>query len=622
MSFNLIFTASLIDGRAILGCCLDHATEEISSQAVKAQLERLCASATFKNSIRLCRFLRYTVEVVLRGEGETLKEYVIGTDVYDRRHPYHPSQDSIVRTEAKRLRDKLKEYYETEGVEDEVLIYYRSGKYEPIFRWSERRPEKTQAAVLVTGGSAKEELPGVTIAVLPFRHQEGEPEASAIAAGITDDLIFRVTSTDGCRVISSQSLALVQSHTSDLTLLSDALKADQVITGSVRKDASHVRVSVTGVHPSGLETWSERFDFSTDDNDLMVLEEQIASAIMARIAPQESVLRRLKGRVPAVCLSTFPEILSAEAAVDQGTSRSLRNALAKFQNLALRQPESARIYCGIAQCYHSLALLGEMLTSDEMQEAKMAAAKALQLDPEMGEAHAALGCSHFLAHNCKNAEAEFRHALTLRASPAIRQVYADMLMSLGRFEEAAIQLQESRQVDPFSNRQRVSTARFRYLTWQANEEQSTFENEILYGPLPIQVLLFEAELSLRRGRVADAIALADTLLRNLDQGVAILSEVAAILASAGLISRARAIIDRFQLLDHDTALSKTYKARLCMAIKDEDACQDFLKRAVAEKEPQVCWLEIDPRYEDLLGMIRQSGSNERMSKVTSIAANG
>ena len=123
---------------------MNNAKEEVSSQAVAAQLERLCGSATFRNSSRLCRFLRYTVESAMRGEGETLKEYVIGTDVYDRRHPYHPSQDSIVRTEAKRLRNKLKEYYETEGNEDEVLIYYRSGSYQPIFRKSERRLDTTK----------------------------------------------------------------------------------------------------------------------------------------------------------------------------------------------------------------------------------------------------------------------------------------------------------------------------------------------------------------------------------------------------------------------------------------------------------------------------------------------
>ncbi|AXC12008.1 Adenylate cyclase [Acidisarcina polymorpha] len=580
---------------------MNSAKEEVSSQAIATELERLCESATFRNSPRLCRFLRYTVESAMRGEGEKLKEYVIGTDVYDRRHPYYPSQDSIVRTEAKRLRNKLKEYYDTEGLEDEVLIYYRTGNYQPIFRRSERRSDTTKMPAEKTAAAPNETSPGVTIAVLPFRHQKGDSEAAAIAAGITDDLIFLITSTDGCRVMASQSVALVHSRTSDVALLSSVLNVDQVITGSVRKDATHVRVSVTGVHPSGLETWSERFDFTTNKNDLMILEEQTASAIMARIGPHESVLRHMQARVPTVCLSTFPEILSAEAAMDQGTSASLRSAIFKFKNLAARQPQSARIQCGMTQCYYSLALLGERLTPEELQEAKIAAVRALQLDPEMGEAHAAMGCSHLLELNGEGAEEAFRHALTLRESPNIRQAYADQLMTLGRFEDAAIQLTNSRRVDPFSHRQRVSTARLRYLTWHPNDEPDVLREEIQYGPAPTQVLLFEAELLLRKGREADAANLADTILRNSDPSSAMLSDLAAILALAGLTDKARELVDRFQLLSQDALVSSTYQARLCMALRDREACRSFLKVAVAQQEPQLCWLAIDPKLQDLRG---------------------
>jgi hypothetical protein len=63
-----------------------------------------------------------------------LKEYLIGTEVYDRRPPYHPNMDSIVRGEARRLRSKLKEYYESIGKDDPVVIYYRLGSYVPVFR--------------------------------------------------------------------------------------------------------------------------------------------------------------------------------------------------------------------------------------------------------------------------------------------------------------------------------------------------------------------------------------------------------------------------------------------------------------------------------------------------------
>jgi hypothetical protein len=74
------------------------------------------------------------VETTLAGEGAALKEYLIGTEVYDRKPPYHPSVDSIVRSEARRLRSKLRQYYESAGKDDPVFIYYRTGSYVPAFR--------------------------------------------------------------------------------------------------------------------------------------------------------------------------------------------------------------------------------------------------------------------------------------------------------------------------------------------------------------------------------------------------------------------------------------------------------------------------------------------------------
>ena len=106
---------------------------EIALEAIREELSRILESSMFIQSDRLGRFLRFTVETTLAGEADTLKEYLIGTEVYDRKPPYHPNMDSIVRSEARRLRSKLKEYYESAGKDDTVLIYYRLGSYVPIF---------------------------------------------------------------------------------------------------------------------------------------------------------------------------------------------------------------------------------------------------------------------------------------------------------------------------------------------------------------------------------------------------------------------------------------------------------------------------------------------------------
>jgi hypothetical protein len=105
-----------------------------SEQAIRDELSRILASPIFAQSGRLSRFLHFTVETTLAGKAEMLKEYLIGTEVYDRKPPYHPSADSIVRSEARRLRSKLKQYYESVGKDDPIFIYYRPGSYVPVFR--------------------------------------------------------------------------------------------------------------------------------------------------------------------------------------------------------------------------------------------------------------------------------------------------------------------------------------------------------------------------------------------------------------------------------------------------------------------------------------------------------
>jgi hypothetical protein len=123
-------------------------------------------------------FLRFTVETTLAGQGETLKEYLIGTEVYDRKPPYHPSADSIVRSEARRLRNKLKEYYESVGRDDPVLIYYRLGSYVPVLRAHSRRDENDNVKDAVRSEHFIDGR-GIRTAVLPFVDASGGEDSGS-----------------------------------------------------------------------------------------------------------------------------------------------------------------------------------------------------------------------------------------------------------------------------------------------------------------------------------------------------------------------------------------------------------------------------------------------------------
>ena len=111
-----------------------HLPEGISIEDVQAALDRILASVTFARTERLSRLLRFVVTRTIEGQGEQLKEYLLGVEVFDRRQSYDPRIDPIVRVDAARLRSKLREYYEKEGRDDAVLIDFNKGSYVPTFQ--------------------------------------------------------------------------------------------------------------------------------------------------------------------------------------------------------------------------------------------------------------------------------------------------------------------------------------------------------------------------------------------------------------------------------------------------------------------------------------------------------
>jgi len=88
---------------------------QLSAESIRTQLRKILSSSTFARSERLARFLNFTIDETLEGRGDQLKEFVIGVEVFDKTEKYDPRMDPIVRVEARRLREKLRKYYETEG---------------------------------------------------------------------------------------------------------------------------------------------------------------------------------------------------------------------------------------------------------------------------------------------------------------------------------------------------------------------------------------------------------------------------------------------------------------------------------------------------------------------------
>jgi len=254
--------------------------DTISEEAIRDELSRILESSMFVQSDRLGRFLRFTVETTLAGEAGTLKEYLIGTEVYDRLPSYHPGEDSIVRSEARRLRSKLKEYYDSVGKDDSVFIYYRLGSYVPVFR---ARPSHGPNGTVPDGGLFTGGR-GIRIAVLPFSDASHSALSGVCAQLISDELIHQLVRTDGLRVTAASSVAPLVAQALDVPSLARKLDVQIVVEGAVHENNNLLRITSRVVNAAdGFQIWSERFETESDPQSLFKASEQIASTLLGRI---------------------------------------------------------------------------------------------------------------------------------------------------------------------------------------------------------------------------------------------------------------------------------------------------------------------------------------------------
>jgi TolB-like protein len=249
------------------------------SAVVLQQLDRILRSKTFVQSEKLSRFLRFVVEHVLDSNPECLKEYLVGVEVYDRKPPYDPSQDSIVRTEARRLRNKLKEYYGAEGKDDPVYIYLRPGSYIPAFQF---RDDLAGAASPVEQGvGLPYETSSIITAILPFADISANPLSAAYARGIPDELAFVLMQNFCCTVISPSSTACLAAQGFSVTATMKKLGAQIAFEGSTRAEGSRLRITARIVDVMGIQLWVKRVDIEVGPDASFAVEEELAKAVAA-----------------------------------------------------------------------------------------------------------------------------------------------------------------------------------------------------------------------------------------------------------------------------------------------------------------------------------------------------
>lgn len=417
--------------------------ETPSSDEVRSALERLLLSPQFAASPRASRFLRFVVTAALEGRQQTLKEYVLGVEVFDRAPGFDPAVDTIVRVEAVKLRKRLDAYYLGPGRSDPVVISVPKGAYVPQFRLN------GGAGATVTNRLSDP----VSVAVLPFANLSPDAANEFWSDGLTDELTSLLSRVSRLRVVSRTSAAAFKGKPMDVRAIGSALGAAMLVEGSVRRQEDRVRIAaqLTEVE-SGLHLWSGTLE--REARDAWAVQQEIARAVVEAIHVElTSSEERRMARRHTDSASAFELYLQGCHALARFEVPSQREALALFERACAADSGYPLPLLGAARSWMNLAVLGVERPRDVAPRAKEALRKALSLDPAFAEAHSLLA-SVICRHEWDWAEAEKHHRIALRLAPNAAEVHDEyattFLAPKGRIEEALAENRIARQLDPFS----------------------------------------------------------------------------------------------------------------------------------------------------------------------------
>jgi TolB-like protein/Tfp pilus assembly protein PilF len=261
-----------------------------------------------------------------------------------------------------------------------------------------------------------------SIAVLPFDNIGDDPKWERFADGITEDVITDLAHSKDLIVIARNSTAVYEGKPIDIRQIGRDLGVKYVLEGTIQSMGERIRVTAQLIETaSGSHVWSERYDRPVDD--LFAVQNDVTQRIAATIAASEGAVaeaeRSLIRRKPPANLTAFDTYLLAMEAKHKVTKESLTEAEGLFRKALELDPKLARAYYGLATVQMYRIDLGLAPSVEVALSAMMEAAeKAVELDPDDGNTHLALGGAYAYNGKAERALAEFGRAEALSPSDA------------------------------------------------------------------------------------------------------------------------------------------------------------------------------------------------------------
>jgi TolB-like protein/Flp pilus assembly protein TadD len=419
-----------------------------------------------------------------------------------------------------------------------------------------------------------------SLAVLPLENLSHDPEQEYFADGMTDALITDLAKIHALRVISRNSIMQYKGNRKPMPQIARELNVDAIVEGTVMRSGDQVRITAQLIEArKDRHLWAETYE--RDMRDILALQDEVANAIASEVritlTPQERIhlasARPVNPQAHDAYLRAYYELRKHKPATlyVPGEGESIQKAIEYFQQALAIDPNDALAYAGLADAYYDQSTFLRA-PLEVLPKAKAAAARAIELDDSLAEAHASLGNVKLTFDwDWAGAEREFRKALELNPNlPQAHAGYAHYMLTFRRTDEAIQELDRVQKVDPLFPQSHMALS---LLLFQARRYKKAVAVARTSGD-DRALALSLAEL----GQREEAIVAADSAVRS-TQNPIILAQVASAYALTGKNHTARAMLTTIEALAGERYICGYNVACVYAALGDKERAFSWLEKA-------------------------------------------
>jgi len=455
-----------------------------------------------------------------------------------------------------------------------------------------------------TAGAAGAELSAKSIAVLPFDNLSRDPDNAYFAEGVQDEILTRLAKVADLKVISRTSTQRFKSAPSDLREIAKQLGVMNILEGSVQKANDQVRVNVQLINAlTDAHLWADTYDRKLID--IFSVESEIAKTIadtlQAKLSGSE---KQMMAAAPTTDTTAYELYHKGRSLWEKRSGDNIPKAIAFYEQAIARDPNYALAYAGLSSAYIILPFWAGVDRLDAYSKAKDAALKALRLDPNLAEAHLALGKVLFFSEiDLPGALREYQRAIELQPNDATAHHWLgnDALSALGRFEEAIAQGKRAVELDPLSPVINTDLGTTFYYAHRYEESAKQ-----LRKTLEIDPTFFYAHFNLgialqAAGDLSGAITEYEKA-KQLGDDTYVPMLCAQAKAYAGDKDAALRMLNDLDKISQHREVVGYCRALLYLSLNNKDEALRWLEQGLKERDgSNISWIKVDPLLDPLHG---------------------